>query len=144
MTNNNNELIKRIKRAEGLKLTLYKDSLGYATIGWGRLLDPRKGGHISTDEAELMLYNDIEACKTELCGVAWYVNQDEVRKGVLIELTFNMGLENLMKFKNMIAALKIKDYKTASAELNDSLWAKQVQQSRVQDIQYRLEHGTYA
>jgi len=141
---NDDELIKRIKRGEGLKLTLYKDSLGYATIGWGRLLDPRKNGHISADEAELMLKNDIAACKNELSGLSWYEIQDDVRKGVLVELTFNMGLENLIGFKHMLDALKIKDYKAASEALLDSLWAKQIQPTRVADIRYRLEHGVYA
>lgn len=141
--NNNDELIKRIKRGEGLKLTLYKDSLGYATIGWGRLLDPRKGGHINTDEAELMLANDIQDCKSDLCGLSWYAIQDEVRQGVLIELVFNMGMSNLLQFKQMIAALKIKDYKTATSELLDSKWATQIQSSRVQDICSRLKTGLY-
>ena len=49
----------QLKVDEGYRGTLYKDSLGYWTIGYGRLLDPLKGGSISADEAEYLLTNDL-------------------------------------------------------------------------------------
>ena len=143
MTDYDLKLKVQIMLHEGIKYSAYQDSLGFLTIGCGRLIDERKGGKLSTDEIMYLLANDISKCKKELELIDWYLIQDEVRKGVLVELSFNMGLTNLLKFHNMILALKEKDYLKASAALYDSLWAKQVQSSRVKDIRYRLEKGQY-
>ena len=60
---NNQNLItqatKQIKRHEGFVSNAYKDSLGYLTIGYGRLIDKSKGGGISETEAEYLLANDV-------------------------------------------------------------------------------------
>jgi lysozyme len=40
-------LIAHLRREEGEVLHVYKDHLGYLTIGVGRLIDKRKGGCIS-------------------------------------------------------------------------------------------------
>ena len=52
----------------------------------------------------------------------------EARQGVLIEMCFNMGIYNLLKFEKMIRALRLEDYKSASLQMLDSKWAKQVGQ----------------
>ena len=51
----------QIKKDEGIVLHVYDDSLGYSTIGYGRLVDRRKGGGISEDEALYLLKNDVNA-----------------------------------------------------------------------------------
>ena len=38
----------------------------------------------------------------------------------------NLGLPKLMRFQNFQQALKEKDYKKASREMLDSLWARQL------------------
>lgn len=123
----------------------YQDTKGFWTIGCGRLIDKRQGGKISLDEIQYLLNNDIRNCTQELSSFRWFTNQDEVRKGVLIELVFNMGLTHLLGFGKMIAALTIQDYITASHELLSSKWATEdVGPQRVKDIQHRLLTGTYS
>ena len=49
-----------------------------------------------------------------------------LRMAVLINMSFNMGINVLDKFGKMWKALAEGDYLTASNEMLDSRWAKQV------------------
>ena len=144
MNNTNYEkLTSRIKIAEGFRPSAYQDSLGYWTIGYGALIDAKKGGKLSEKICSYILDEQIKEAAEGLKKFDWFVMQDEVRQGVLIELCFNLGLTGLLLFKNMIACLDNKNYKAASTALSDSKWARQVQPSRVADIKKRLETGSY-
>lgn len=125
---------------EGLRLKPYKDTVGKLTIGVGRNLDDRG---ISENEALFLLENDLYDCKIQLSKYSWYMNLDTIRQGVLIELTFNIGISKVLSFKNMIEALKISDYVNASKELLDSLWAQQVGPNRSNNMANRLLTGQY-
>lgn len=133
----------RLYAHEGKKASAYQDSLGYWTIGCGRLIDAKKGGGLSDVEIDYLLTNDIVNARTELETYGWYCKQDRVRKDVLVELCFNLGLPNLLGFKKTIEALNACDYKVAVKELLDSKWAKQIGQERINDIVYRLQNGAY-
>lgn len=129
---------------EGCVPYAYQDSKGYWTIGRGRCIDKRINVRaLSKDEMEYLWQNDKKNCRAQLAPYLWYQNQDQVRKDVLVELCFNMGLAGLNGFQNMIAALNAKDYKTAAGELIKSKWAKDVQPDRVHDVYFRLLYGAY-
>lgn len=119
---------------------LYECTMGALTIGVGRNLGENG---ITRDEAMLMLQNDIDRCVRELVKFSWFVRLDEVRKGVLIELNFNLGLSRLLKFKRMIEALKIMDYESAVHEMLDSKWSRQVGDNRSKNMAHRLLNGNY-
>ena len=138
------KLIDRIVAHEGSKRFVYQDSLGYWSAGIGRNLDPRGQRGLTIEEQHYLLNNDIKSCINDLSSLPVYIMLDDVRKEVLVELVFNMGIARVLKFKRMIAALHEHDYQKAVDELEDSLWAKQVQSVRVKDISYRLLHGVYA
>lgn len=140
---NNNQLINRLIEHEGLKRFVYQDSLGYWTIGCGRNVDSRSQHGLTIEEQRYLLNNDIQSCIDDLIHLPVYIALDQVRKEVLIELTFNMGIVRLLNFKNTLAAIHERDYEKAVAELKDSLWAKQVHSDRVDDICYRLLYGEY-
>lgn len=129
--------------SEGFEKYAYQDSLGILTIGVGRNIDKRFGRGLSAEEINYLLDNDITQCKRQLESFEWYTIQDDVRKEVLVELCFNLGLPKLLKFKNTLEAISKKDYHGTVRHLLDSNWAKQVQQSRVQSIIHRLIHGEY-
>lgn len=144
LINNETMLRQRITEHEGKKQFVYKDSLGYYTVGIGRCLDQRiDGAGLSDEEIQYLLSNDIAKAKAELQHYTWYQILDEVRRGVLIELCFNMGLSHLLTFKEMLVALSTLDYEDAAKELLDSLWAKQVGINRSQDLANRLRTGKY-
>lgn len=138
------ELINKLVAHEGVKRFAYKDTLGFLTIGCGRVIDSRVAGTgLSIDEIFYLLNNDITKFRKELSKHTWFNKQNAVRQEALIELAFNMGTPNLLKFKNMIASLMMLDYETAVIALVDSKWATQVGKNRVADIRHRLLHGAY-
>lgn len=107
---------------EGLRLKPYRCTEGKLTIGVGRNLDDRG---INKAEALYMLDTDINLVKGAL-GYQWYHDMDPVRKKVIIDMVFNLGLNGFLQFQKMIKALQTGDYLTASKEMLDSKWANQV------------------
>lgn len=120
----NEELMQQLKRHEGVKYDLYLCTAGKQTIGVGRNLDDVG---ITEDEAMYLLNNDIKRVEDELEARFSHVSLlSENRKIVLMNMTFNLGINRLLKFKNFFAALEAQDYQQAAEEMLDSLWAKQV------------------
>jgi len=119
-----NDIEKYISANEGLKLKPYKCTAGKLTIGYGRNLDDRG---ISEDEALIMLKNDIALCQYELNRTLdFYVALPDNVKTVLIDMCFNLGISGLLKFKNMLSAIKEGNYQKAGSELMNSAYAGQV------------------
>ena len=112
---------------EGVRLHAYQDSLGFWTIGIGRLIDKRRGGGISHDEALFLLDNDIAETIGELrAALPWFLREDEIRQRAMIDLAFNLGVPGLLKFRNTLAAWERNDYAAAARGLEKSLWYRQV------------------
>src|SRR5687768_16486678 len=108
-------LTKQLRRDEGEVLNAYQDHLGYWTIGVGRLIDKRKGGGITSEEAAYLLSNDIDRKRAELVKrLPWVVTLDEARLGVLVNMAFQMGVDGLLGFKNTLAMVKEGKYEEAS------------------------------
>ena len=128
---------------EGSNKYVYTDSLGYSTIAVGRCVDFHCHHGLSDDEIAYLLQNDINSFQKQLMNKDFYSSQSEVRKEVLIELVFNMGMEHLEGFENFLAAMLGEDYPKAVNELKDSLWANQVHEERVNNICYRLLNDAY-
>jgi lysozyme len=117
-------LIKEIKRDEGVKTHPYKCSAGKLTIGVGRNIEDNG---LNESEIEYLLMNDLRSCVHDLrSNFRFYDALDNVRKRVMINMVFNLGINRLLKFKNFLAALEAGDYEKASVEMMDSLWARQV------------------
>jgi lysozyme len=127
---------------EGVKLHAYQDSLGFWTIGVGRLIDARRGGGISYAEALDLLDNDIEKHWRELVErLPWVLTLDVVRQVALANLVFNLGVDGLAKFVNTLAAVKRGDWSSAANGLRNSRWYTQVQRSRSERIIYMVLKG---
>jgi len=113
-----------LERDEELKLMLYPDTEGKLTIGIGRNIEDNG---ISKEEAYYMLENDVwatvNACKSVF---PWFDELTEDRQRVVANMVFNMGMHRFLGFIKMIGALKGGDYETASKEMLDSKWARQV------------------
>ena len=113
-------------RDEGEKLIAYQDHLGYWTIGVGRLIDGRKGGGISKTESRYLLSNDISTREEALKRIIpWTANLSPARFGVLLNMSFQMGVDGLLGFKNTLAMVRQGQYTQASLGMLNSLWAKQ-------------------
>jgi len=124
---NDRLLIEELKRDEGVIPHAYQDSLGYWTIGVGRLIDKRKGGKLTTEEIEYLLMNDIDEKVADLDKhIPWWRGLSPVRQRVMINMCFNLGIGGLLKFKNTLAMIKSGNYEGAARGMLNSLWAKQV------------------
>ena len=119
------QLLQQIKRHEGLRLHAYEDHLGYLTIGYGRLIDQRKGGGITEDEAEQLLQNDLSQCQDDLLTIDTFRDLDPIRQAALINMRFQLGGSGIREFRKMWAALDRQDWHDARAEALNSRWAKQ-------------------
>ena len=123
------KLMDRIKdqlvRHEGLRLKPYRCTAGKLTIGIGRNLDDCG---ITQSEAYVMLINDIMNCEKQLQAKIpdIYNGLDEVRKSVLLNMCFNLGVSGLLGFKNTLEFIKAGDWERAANNMLVSRWAKQV------------------
>jgi lysozyme len=133
----------QLREDEGVVPYAYKDSLGYLTIGVGRLIDKDKGGRLSEDEIDYLLNNDINKKYNELISkLPWIKDLDEVRQGALLNMSFQMGVEGLLKFKNSLLLIQMKQYQKAASNLMMSLWAKQTP-NRAKRVSKQIETGNW-
>jgi lysozyme len=112
---------------EGVVLHAYKDSVGVETIGIGRNIDPVHGGGISTVEAMYLLDNDIRRTWMSLrAALPWIDALSDGRQRALVNMAFNLGVNGLLDFHNMLEAMRNEDWVGAVKELFNSKWAYQV------------------
>lgn len=122
-----NIIIEELRRDEGIVPSAYQDSLGYWTIGVGRLIDKRKGGRLRDEEIDFLLMNDIAEKEEELdAAIPWWRTLSDARQRVILNMCFNLGIKGLLGFKNTLAMVKAGDYDGAAAGMLSSKWAKQV------------------
>ena len=118
------KLIEELKRDEGVKFKPYHCSADKLTIGVGRNLEDVG---ISESESDFLLANDIDNCVSELERTFnWYSNLSDVRKRVMINMCFNLGLSRLLNFKKFLSAIEAADWEEAGVQMLDSKWARQV------------------
>jgi lysozyme len=134
-----------LKQDEGLRLRAYPDPVSHGepwTIGYGHTGPDVHGGmEITGEQAESLLDADITKATAALeTALPWACQLDEARRGALINMTFNMGINHLLGFHHFLTALQCGDYSTAAEEMLDSLWAKQVG-SRAIRLSRVIAHG---
>ena len=124
------QLKQRIKQHEGFRRTVYLDSLGKRTVGYGHLCvedfweDDKEYSKEFLDEIfEQDFQNAADQCQ-DFCNENDLEITDKAIE-VLIEMIFQLGIGNVNKFRRMIAALQDKNYEVASLEMLDSKWADQ-------------------
>ncbi len=121
------QFIDQLKRHEGVRQSAYQDSLGYWTIGVGRLIDGKKGGKLSMEEIEYLLRNDIKrTCEEVRKALPWFDSLSTNRQQVLINMGFNLGTKGLLGFKNTLEFVRTGQYDAAAKGMLASKWAKQV------------------
>lgn len=113
-------LIENIKTNEGFRGEVYKDSLGFDTLGYGTKLP------LSKSEASMLLISRLDKKIEELLEKKPFVKElDEIKQEVLYEMAYQLGVGGLLGFKKMWLAIERGDFKKAASEMLDSKWAKQ-------------------
>lgn len=121
------ELVRQLRGDEGVRSCAYRDSLGLLTIGVGRLVDGRKpGAGLRDHEISFLLQNDIDDRIEALTRrLPWFQNLDDARRGALINMAFQMGVEGLLKFERTLALIRDGQYDAAADAMLQSKWAQQ-------------------
>jgi lysozyme len=133
-------LADQLKRDEGLRKFPYKDTVGKSTIGYGRNLEDVG---ISEAEAETLLANDIAIATSQLeFHFPWTMSLDEARKGVLVNMAFNMGVAGVAQFRDTLAKIQAGEYSAAAQAMLQSKWAEQVG-ARAQRLSVQMESGIW-
>jgi lysozyme len=137
------QLTRQLRSDEGEVLHAYQDHLGYWTIGVGRLIDKRRGGGITKEEAAYLLENDIVTRKQELQRrLLWMNKLNEARQGALINMSFQLGVPGLMQFKNTLARIEAGDFEGAAVNMLKSKWASQTP-NRAKRIAEQIRTGKW-
>lgn len=117
-----NKLAAYITNNEGYERYPYEDSVGVQTVGIGFNLE--EGFTLAECKAVLMLRQ--EKFINELrAHIPAFMDVCQIRKIVLIDMAYNLGIVRLSGFKKMLAALDRGDYKLAADEMLDSRYAAQ-------------------
>ena len=138
------QLTAQLRRDEGTKATAYKDHLGFLTIGVGRLIDSRKpGAGLRPDEIDYLLRNDIEDRVQALTkALPWFDRLDEARRGVLINMAFQLGTAGLLGFKSTLALVAAGKYAEAAEQMLKSKWATQTP-ARAKRLAEQMQTGEW-
>lgn len=117
-------LKEMLKEHEGLRLKPYRCTAGKLTIAYGRNIEDVG---VSVKEADYLLDNDLYKVRQEaLENFPWFYDLSQVRRDVVCDMIFNLGLPKFLQFKKTISYLDKGDFDLASKEMLNSRWAKQV------------------
>lgn len=134
-----------IKKEEGLSLKPYKDHLGCWTIGYGHCdstinSETAPWSQEQADQAFDEDFEDAESAARRLCATFDTLNGS--RKGVLVQMVFQMGEVGVSKFVNTLRFINDEDWESAARNMKQSLWAKQTPQ-RARRLAERMRTGEY-
>ena len=135
-------LFDQLSRHEGYKTNIYLDSKGIPTIGIGfnlqepanrRILakygitDQQLKSGLSESQIKTLFSESLKRAKQDaLKYLPDLYNHPTQVQNAIIDMAFNLGYTRLSKFKDLRKSLMDKDYKKASEDMINSLWAKQV------------------
>ena len=114
-------LAERLKTEEAFRGLPYDDTRGNPTIGYGTKLP------ITKAEGAWLLETRLADTHARL-SKSWepYGGLNEARQHALLDMAYELGVDGLLGFHDMLAALERGDWAAASAAALDSLWAKEV------------------
>lgn len=120
------DLIEQLDRDEGRIRHAYQDHLGFWTIGVGILIDERKGGGLDDEEIDWLLNRRIEKARASLVKrLPWVSQLDKARQDGLVNMAYQMGVDGVLGFPKMLAALQSQRWREAERQALDSKWSKQ-------------------
>jgi len=131
------KLKAQLNGEEGHASKLYKDTEGHLTGGVGHNFD----NPLDEETIDFLLGHDINGAMRELdLHLPWWREETDNRQLVLADMAFNLGINKLLEFKNMLIAIQSKDYEKAAEEMLDSEWAKEVH-GRAEHLAEQMKEG---
>lgn len=142
-----------IKKHEGVRTAMYKDTLGIPTIGVGFNLnrpdaaallasvgasraEVMTGKPLTTAQVDALLAKDLAACEKDLKSLFTdYASFPEAAQAVLMDLRFNLGAAGLRKWPKTLASFKAHDWAAAADNIeSNKLWRSQVGARSAEDV----------
>jgi len=112
--------VELIKKHEGYSTHVYKDTHTYS-IGWGTNLS-----YITKAEATYLLHSRLTIIDKSLDEIyPWYAHLPYIPKTVILDMTYNVGINGFHKFRKMHYQLSRHNWTKAALEMKNSLWFKQ-------------------
>ena len=127
-------LIADIKRHEGYSKKVYKDSLGYDTIGIGFLVSSLE---LDEDVCDIILERRLVSNEKVLQRkLTFFRKLPHEVQNIIQNMYYQLG-NKLFNFVKTLHYIENDKYKAASIEMLDSLWAKQTP-NRAKELSNRL------
>ena len=121
-----NELVKMLKRHEGVRSKVYMCSANFETIAVGRNIS-ESGLGLSPDEIDYLLNNDISRVREELTDeYFWFPALNDARQAAMIDISFNLGATRLRGFVKSLDAMANEKFDLAADEFMNSKRANPV------------------
>ena len=111
-----------LEQQEGFRAKPFRDSRGFLTIGNGTNLD----AGITRVQAAALMQCQLDANEPALLAFPWFAGLDPVRRGVIENMAYNIGVSGVLEFKDMLAAIEAKDWPEAAHQMRASKWRVQV------------------
>ena len=120
------QLKARIKKNEGYYNQIYYDQLGKPTIGFGHLIKKNEKflyqKKYSKKYLNTIFENDFNFALNDFNKNYNVKNLSKNLQEVILEMIFQLGIKNCLKFKKFNKLLKKKLIYMAALEMLDSLW----------------------
>lgn len=142
-----------IKKHEGVRLKVYKDSLGIPTVGVGFNLnrpdanavlasvgakhaDVVAGKPLTDAQVDALLDKDLDACEKDLEALIPDIRSFPVEaQAVLMDLRFNLGGAGLRRWPKTLASFRARDWKGAAQNIEDNkVWSSQVGKRSAENV----------
>ena len=127
---NYDKLLESVKKHEGFRDTVYRDTLNKRTVGFGHLCVENHwedGKKYDKEYLERILKEDLQYAINQGEGMCKDLKISDDAKFLIIEMIFQLGSAGVQKFRKMWDALKEDppNYFEAHVQMLDSRWAKQ-------------------
>ena len=116
---------------EGVRLAVYRDTLGNLTVGVGHLVLPEDSLHlgdtITEARCEELFNRDLNTAVFECQKLVLdFDDLPEDAQEVLVNMMFNMGPVRLAEFHHFLGHVKTRQWQIASHDMQSSAWHNQV------------------
>lgn len=112
--------------SERFSPSVYTDKTGHPTIGYGYNLSVYSYEGKRITKAYGLLTDILKENYKAILSYGWYKNLDAMRRMVILDLSYNLGLNGLLKFNQFIKAIEDKNYALAVERLQKSPYFNQV------------------
>ena len=138
------QLKSRIKKNEGYSNQIYYDRVGKPTIGFGHLIKKREKflhqKKYSKKYLNKIFENDFSSALSDFNKSYKVKDLSKNSQEVLLEMIFQLGIKNCLKFKKFIKSLKKKLPYMAALEMLNSRWCVQTPKRVEKLIDLLLEY----